>query len=144
MLPERWRVPDPTPPPAPPPQSLPQQLTTGSTEGSPDVSSDRQKVDTEVKEGVVFCLDAVVLQGHPVVELGTRVHLKLARSNIHNMGDAQLGQLAPVPGYVPGGQAWRRWQLGGGDRAPWLSSGGARTCPLPSSATSPKGRDWNQ
>lgn len=75
----------------------------GNTEGTSDVSSNRQKVDTEVKEGVVISLDAIVLQGHSAVELGTCVHLKLACSDIHNMGDAQLGQLVLVPGRVPGG-----------------------------------------
>ena len=84
---------------------LPQQLTLGNTEGTSDVSSNRQKVDTEVEEGVVISLDAIVLQGHSTVELGTCVHLKLACGNIHNMGDAQLGQLILVPGHVPGG-AW--------------------------------------
>lgn len=86
-----------------PTQLLPQKLTSGSVEGSSDILSNRQKVDTEVKEGVVISLNAIVLQGHSVVELGTCVHLKLACSNIHNMGDTQLDQLALVPGSIPGG-----------------------------------------
>lgn len=105
-------APDPTPSPPslppPPPQCLPQQFTFRNTEGSPDVSSNRQKVDTEVEEGVVISLNAIVLQGHSAVKLGTCVHLKLARSNIHDMGDAQLGQLVLVPGCVPAGRAWGR------------------------------------
>ena len=102
MLLERWIAPSPACTP-PPPQCLPQQLTSGNTEGSSDVSSNRQEVDTEIEEGVVISLNAVVLQGHTAVELGTCVHLKLACSDIHDVGDAQLGELGFVPGYVPGG-----------------------------------------
>lgn len=73
-----------------PAQSLPQQLTSGNIEGISDVTSNRQKVDAEVKEGVVISLNAIVLQRCSTVELGTCVHLELARSHIHNMGNAQL------------------------------------------------------
>lgn len=73
-----------------PSQTLPQQLTSGSTEGIFDVASNGQKVDTEVKEGVIVSLDAVVLYRGSTVKLGPCVHLKLACGNIHNMGDAQL------------------------------------------------------
>lgn len=106
----KWTAPaltHPTSSPSPSPEP-----TLGSTEGSSDVSGNRQEVDTEVKEGVVISLDAIVLQGHSVIELGTGVHLKLARGNIHNMGDAQLGQLALVPGCVPGGRAQGRLGIG--------------------------------
>lgn len=114
----------------------------GNIEGSPDVPSHRQKVHTQVKEGVVIGLNAIVLHGHSVIELGTCVHLKLARSNIHNMGDAQLGESALVPGCIPGGRArgWGWWELGGGGSSPWVSSDWAGTCPLPSSGTPAKGR----
>jgi hypothetical protein len=67
--------------------------------------SNRQKVDAEVKEGVILSLNAIVFQGYPTIELGTCVYLKLACSNIHNMGDAQLDQPVLVPGSVPGGGA---------------------------------------
>lgn len=109
----------------------------GNTEGSSDVSSNGKKVDTEVEEGVVIRLYAIVLQGQSVVKLGTCVHLKLARSDIHNMGDAQLNQLALVPGCVPAERA--QGELGGGGRSRWVSSGWAGTCSLPSSATSLQG-----
>lgn len=46
-----------------------------------------------------------------MVELGTCIHLKLACSDIHDMGDAQLGQLVLVPGCIPGGRAQE--ELGG-------------------------------
>lgn len=71
-------------------QPLPQQLTSGSIEGISDVTSNRQKVDTEVKEGVIIGLNAIVLHGCSTVKLGACVHLKLACSNIHDMGNAQL------------------------------------------------------
>lgn len=109
----------------------------GNTEGSSDVSSNGKKVDTEVEEGVVIRLYAIVLQGQSVVKLGTCVHLKLARSDIHNMGDAQLNQLALVSGCVPAERA--QGELGGGGRSRWVSSGWAGTCSLPSSATSLQG-----
>lgn len=86
----------------------------GNTEGSSDISSNRQKVDTEVKEGVVIGLNAIVLQWHSSVELGTRVHLKLACSDIHNVGDAQLDQFVLVPGCVPGRRAQGGWEVGVG------------------------------
>lgn len=113
----------------------------GNTEGSSDVSGNRQEVDTEVKEGVVISLDAIIFQGHSVIELGSCVHLKLARGNIHNMGDAQLGQLAFVPGCVPGGRAQGRLGIGRWGRSPlgdrfWLGS-------ATTTATAIKGRGGN-
>lgn len=107
----RWIAPALTHPTSFPPPPSPEP-TLGNTEGGSDVSGNRQEVDTEVKEGAVISLDAIVLQGHPVIELGTCVHLKLARGNIHNMGDAQLGQLALVPGCIPGGKAQGRLGTG--------------------------------
>lgn len=78
-----------------------------------DVSSNGQKVDTEVEEGVVISLNAIVLQGHSTVEVGTCVHLKLSCGNIHDVGDAQLGQLVLVPGCVPGGEGYGgSWEVG--------------------------------
>lgn len=67
-----------------------QHSASGSIEGISDVTSNRQKVDTEVKEGVIIGLNAIVLHGCSTVKLGACVHLKLARSNIYDMGNAQL------------------------------------------------------
>lgn len=141
VLLEKWIAPEPTPPP-PPPKSLPQELTLGSTKGSSDVSSNRHKVDTEVEERVVISLDAIVLQGHSAIELVTCIHLKLACSNIYNMGDAQLDQLALVPGCIPGERA--QGELGGGGRSPWSALVGLELAPFSSLPLASKDRDWNQ
>lgn len=68
-------------------------------------------MDTEVKEGVIISLDAIVLQRCSAVKLGTGVHLKLACSDVHNMGDAQLDKTTLVSGSIPGGRAHE--ELGG-------------------------------
>ena len=110
----------------------------GNAEGTSDVSSNGQKVDTEVEEGVVISLDAIVLQGHAMVELGTCVHLKLACGDIHDVGNAQLGQLVLVPGCVPGGGG-----MGGGGRWVELTGSalaGLELAPLPPLPSSSKGR----
>lgn len=117
----------------------------GNTEGSSDVASNRQEVDTEVEERVVIGFNAIVLQGHSTIELVTCVHLKLARGNIHDVGDAQLQQLALVPGCIAAGRA--QGELECGARSSWISSGRAATCALPSSAISLQGErlepvDW--
>lgn len=120
-------------------------LTLGNTEGSSDVASHRQEVNTKVKERVVIGFNTIVLQGHSAIELVSCVHLKLARGNIHDVGDAQLQQLALVPGRIAVGRS--QGERGCGARPPWISSGRAATCALPSSAISLQGErlepvDW--
>lgn len=77
-----------------------QHAVSGSVEGISDVSSNRQKVDTEVKEGIIISFNAIVLQRCSAIKLGTGVHLKLARSDIHNMSDAQLDKTILVSGSI--------------------------------------------